>query len=457
MNYGIHVYIVGDPAQSIYSFRGARSTNLTNFGIDPVSSVKQVTLRVVDKTLTKSWRFGPKVAAIANTILFSKQFSPQTASDLSKRSWIPYRLTGCDEDSRVTMKSLLPEVDKKRLTVLAFSNIELLDVALNALIRFPDLKIAIAGEGANSGKNSWDQVDKSLQDFYKLFLGEISSLPESYTEWSDEGEITWLQVKGNCEERELNKYLQIIRLIEKYTTSTLEKFAEFKQKVMILNHHANDETVNLVLSTIHAAKGLEWDRVEIADGSLCDIADFQYSPTINSPILISPLKRPRIDGETNKYVSEVHLQAEFDYVSWGDAVNLWYVALTRARKILSVPPKFLMLMEIFTLVAKNCNPELQCHNNEEGVKVYDVDEGDDTNESRSMMSSSSQLFASPVSTQSQSNSYSLSLTPLVSSQSASVLSIQQQEAIYRSLYLKWKGEMNRQGGLIIDECSMSSL
>jgi hypothetical protein len=40
----------------------------------------------------------------------------------------------------------------------------------------------------------------------------------------------------------LNKYLQIIRLIEKYTTSTLEKFAEFKQKVMILNEGSQTAT-----------------------------------------------------------------------------------------------------------------------------------------------------------------------------------------------------------------------
>ena len=65
-NHGTHVYIVGDAAQTIYSFRGAKSMFMLNLK------------GVVDFELTKSWRFGPTIASIANVVLFSKHKSKQT-------------------------------------------------------------------------------------------------------------------------------------------------------------------------------------------------------------------------------------------------------------------------------------------------------------------------------------------------------------------------------------------
>lgn len=53
MNLGTHVFFVGDSAQCIYQFRGAKSANLMK-------------LDCIDYQLTKSWRFGPNIAKIAN-------------------------------------------------------------------------------------------------------------------------------------------------------------------------------------------------------------------------------------------------------------------------------------------------------------------------------------------------------------------------------------------------------
>jgi hypothetical protein len=63
---GTHVYVVGDAAQSIYSFRGAKSRYLME--IQPT----------IDCSLTASWRFGSEIAAIANTVLFAKHKSIQS-------------------------------------------------------------------------------------------------------------------------------------------------------------------------------------------------------------------------------------------------------------------------------------------------------------------------------------------------------------------------------------------
>lgn len=67
-NYNTLVYFVGDAAQTIYSFRGAKSKYM-------------MTIKAVDGTLTKSFRFGETIANIANLVLFAKEKSPQTTAN----------------------------------------------------------------------------------------------------------------------------------------------------------------------------------------------------------------------------------------------------------------------------------------------------------------------------------------------------------------------------------------
>lgn len=70
-----HVYFVGDAAQTIYSFRGAKSRYM--MGVP----------NAVDCSLTKSWRFGSEIAKIANTVLFTKLKSPQTTGNSYHPIW----------------------------------------------------------------------------------------------------------------------------------------------------------------------------------------------------------------------------------------------------------------------------------------------------------------------------------------------------------------------------------
>ena len=75
--YGTHIYLVGDAAQTIYSFRGAKSKYMMNIEVDEEKCL----------ALTKSWRFGPGIASIANLVLFMKEFSPQTTENCSSPIW----------------------------------------------------------------------------------------------------------------------------------------------------------------------------------------------------------------------------------------------------------------------------------------------------------------------------------------------------------------------------------
>jgi superfamily I DNA/RNA helicase len=62
--HGIQLYIVGDAVQTIYSFRGAKSTHLMG-----IQNTIPNTISLVDRQLTQVWRFRPEIAAVANIIL----------------------------------------------------------------------------------------------------------------------------------------------------------------------------------------------------------------------------------------------------------------------------------------------------------------------------------------------------------------------------------------------------
>ena len=74
---------VGDAAQTIYGFRGAKSTFMKDLDKNPY-----INKRIIDRTLSTSYRFGKQVEGVANTILFAKANSPQ------KELFIPYRIRG---------------------------------------------------------------------------------------------------------------------------------------------------------------------------------------------------------------------------------------------------------------------------------------------------------------------------------------------------------------------------
>ena len=54
--FGTHIYFVGDSAQCIYGFRGAKSSYVMK-------------LDCIDTKLTKSWRFGPDIARVSFYVL----------------------------------------------------------------------------------------------------------------------------------------------------------------------------------------------------------------------------------------------------------------------------------------------------------------------------------------------------------------------------------------------------
>jgi len=107
---GAHVVLVGDPAQTIYGFRGAKSTFMLGCEGE-------------DCRLTQSWRFGRQIARAANTVLLAKERSPQTTKKSGKyRLWVPYRIEGAGGEGGVTAGSLIDRWKEGPFTLISYKN-----------------------------------------------------------------------------------------------------------------------------------------------------------------------------------------------------------------------------------------------------------------------------------------------------------------------------------------------
>lgn len=121
------MFFVGDAAQTIYSFRGAKSSNVMSLS------------DCIDRLLNKSWRFGPALAQVANIALFAKEYSPQTNDHIGKdrKQWIPYRVEAArgENESVVTTGSLVKGDcgDKRPIAIIARKNATLLKKALELM------------------------------------------------------------------------------------------------------------------------------------------------------------------------------------------------------------------------------------------------------------------------------------------------------------------------------------
>lgn len=218
-------------------------------------------------------------------------------------------------------------------------------------------KIHINGQGENSGLRKWRSVLKQIQhmyvcrcEYFSLFIFRSVCLTlslslslssdhyaQSYELYKsgDDGyvlpartfkefngeRITWTMFCSQVESREMSKYASSIHVVKTFGDKTNEVMALFEREVMDKKYSVEDADV--ILSTTHAAKGMEWDNVHVCN-DYADIFKLSFD---------GPLTNKRGGAGSNAK----RLSWQFHIKSWGDDVNLLYVACTRAKKLLSIP------------------------------------------------------------------------------------------------------------------------
>jgi len=319
------VFLVGDLAQSIYRFNGARPSDIA--GLPPVTLCK--------RSLTRSFRFGPTIAAVANTVLFAKRFSLQTVPERNARgcrlksTWVPYRVVGAapGRADQITSELLLPGTAAcPRVTYLARTNAALFLFYLSSLAG-GGWRVALNGKGDGSGVGKWRALTKSLQAFYDVYTGKKGTLPNRspFLRWEGRKGLTWYTIKRDVEENEMTNLYLLVGLIETHRDSLPGKMEQFYKGVLSKQYDPDDPETDAVLSTVHAAKGMEWEHVQVLndDGGMSKLAEW---------------------GICAQHDHHRFQKAQFTAENFTEDLNIWYVAVTRARRTLGVPEAFAQLL-----------------------------------------------------------------------------------------------------------------
>lgn len=196
---------VGDSAQAIYGWRGA---------VDAMETFKaDHTL-----TLTKSFRFGPAVAEIANDWL------SVIGADI--------RLTGFEQiDSKLeTIED--PDV------ILCRTNAGVIESAM--AMQATGKRVAVVGGTAQ------------IEMFVKAASDLIAGYPTEHNELCIF--TSWGQVQQAVKDGEADDLAIMVRLVDAYGTDAILDVCRTSTK---------PESADVIVSTAHKAKGLEWDRVRI--------------------------------------------------------------------------------------------------------------------------------------------------------------------------------------------------
>ncbi|XP_042324652.1 F-box DNA helicase 1 isoform X2 [Sceloporus undulatus] len=264
------VILVGDPHQQIYTFRGA---------VNALSEVPHTHIYY----LTRSFRFGAEIAYVGATIL-----------DVCKKVRNKM-LVGGSQEGDVSGVGTTGKVAR-----LSRNNQTVFEDAVNVTDGGSLAKIHFLGGLSAFGL-------EKIHDVWKLFHPELKlEVRDSFLKnWVGKDFFSLKDYAVKAEDKQMERRIAIV---EKYRDQIPELLERITQ-----HHVLSPETADYVLGTVHKAKGLEFDIVQVAN-------DF-----VNVPVPrhnLSRLPMFRIDAVPD------------------DEWNLLYVAVTRAKKQL-ILPKFL--------------------------------------------------------------------------------------------------------------------
>ena len=287
------ICVVGDPAQTIYSFAGATSSFLTTF-----------TSRFPDAEvirLTSGYRSSPEITFAANSLLRSATMG-QELNAQNDHGDKPAVLAYSDEPSEIAgivsdMTNLLKTgVPPQEIAVLARTNAQ-----LNSLERA--MNSAKLPYQVRSTERFFDRPD--VREFLKG-VRTASVIPTEGINWLDELRtlaqpfLTGQSIDG------IAGLLHLARELDEDTNFTPKTLRSYLREVEDRVQQNNPPTMPVItLATLHAAKGLEWERVFL----------------MGANVGLLPL-------ETNGFTLDARMIEE--------ERRLFYVGMTRAKRELRV-------------------------------------------------------------------------------------------------------------------------
>ena len=259
--------IVGDSNQQIYSWRYA------------VNSLEKTGFQ--NYNLSTSFRFGADIANLATEVLKFKKYIER------------------EQTVQITGKGITK--DFKTKAVLARTNLGLLVEAIECITQNENIK-HIYFEG-NIHSYTYAEDGASLYDVLNLYNKKHSQIRDKL-------------IKSMKDLRDLEDYIKktedpqlgmMVEIVKKYGNQIHGIMKTIKEK-----HVSNEdkEKAELIFSTVHRSKGMEYDCITLVD-------DFITEKTLEK------FK----EGKTQRYTPE----------KLNEEINLLYVALTRAKNTIHIP------------------------------------------------------------------------------------------------------------------------
>ena len=259
--------IVGDAHQQIYGWRHA------------INALKDIGFK--SHSLTTSFRFNERVAELAMECLRWKTHLGET---------VPIRIRGVGQNKKI----------KTRATI-ARSNLALLKIAIERVQR-RGARQSLYFEG-NIRSYTYAADGASIYDVLNLYQGNKGIIRDRLiASMSDFKQLT--EYAETSEDRELLMLIDIVTAYGAEIPALLKKVAAL---------HVDDvcrEKADMIFSTLHKCKGMEYDHVTLAD-------DF-----------ISEEQIKKLLKNEKKTIDQTKLSEE---------INLAYVAVTRSRNFLDFP------------------------------------------------------------------------------------------------------------------------
>jgi F-box protein 18 (helicase) len=287
--HGARVLLAGDPYQQIYSWRGA------------VNAMKQEDCETF--YLTQSWRFGPNIANVANSLL--KTFFQEK---------VP--LVGNGQDMLV---SSFDPTDV--YTVICRTNFELFSQAINQVAAGKTIHVI--------GDEGFQQFLDRILDVYYIASGHRHMVKDkSLLHFKDYDDL-----KQFATDREDAELLSKVAIVDKHG-SKVPSHVETIRKANVPQRMAK-----VVLVTAHKSKGLEWDNVMLAP-DFTDLLDSNDEPMRTKDQVLAD--KTITDEKVRKAILADAVER--------DEINLVYVAATRAKKKLKLNTELHRLLEVYPAV-----------------------------------------------------------------------------------------------------------
>lgn len=262
--------IVGDVHQQIYGWRYA------------INSLQQVDFPVYH--LSHSFRFDEEIALVANKILSWKKHINEAPS-------VKLIGAGKPNDTRVTR------------AILGRTNLSLL---LQAITQWQHGNISSLHFEGNINSYTFADEGASLYDVLNLYNGRVGSIRDKLIAEMK----TMKELEDYIDKTEDNSLRMVVDVVKEFGNSLPGLINELK-----MNHTASRNDADMIFSTVHRCKGMEYDEVTL-------LSDF--------------ITEEKIKRNTDQKPADKMTEAERSKMA--EEINILYVAATRARSKLNIPP-----------------------------------------------------------------------------------------------------------------------